>query len=131
MSVRVRLPPQVRALVRRQRELEAEPGTIALPACRMARTCGSGSPVSADRVLRLRLRVALAGQEIVGSQQGDVFTDFDVVAKTDPPNVQQRGTGPRGGREVRLSHQTRYAVGGGGSEIRMTTFNGDVMIRKR
>ena len=73
----------------------------------------------------------IAADLIVGSQQGDVFTDFDVVAKTDPPNVQQRGTGPRGGREVRMSHQTRYSVGGGGSEIRLTTFNGDVMIRKR
>ena len=67
---------------------------------------------------------------IVGSQQGDVYTDFDVVSQTDPPNVQQR-VGPRGGREVRVSHQTRYAVNGGGSDIEMRTFNGDVMIRKR
>lgn len=72
----------------------------------------------------------LAADLIVGSQQGDVFTDFDVVAQTDPPNVQQRA-GPTGGRQVRVSHQTRYAIGGGGSEIRLTTFNGDVMIRKR
>jgi len=72
----------------------------------------------------------IAADLIVGSQQGDVYTDFDVVAKTDPPNVQQRG-GPGGGRQVRMSHQTRYSVGGGGSEIRLTTFNGDVMIRKR
>ena len=72
----------------------------------------------------------IAADLIVGSQQGDVYTDFDVVSKTDPPNVQQRA-GPRGGRELRMSHQTRYAVGGGGSEIRLTTFNGDVMIRKR
>ena len=67
---------------------------------------------------------------IVGSQQGDVFTDFDVVAQTNPPNVQQR-VGPRGGREVRVSHQTRYAIGGGGPDITLQTFNGDVMIRKR
>jgi len=67
---------------------------------------------------------------IVGSQQGDVFTDFDVVAQTNPPNVQQRA-GPRGGREVRVSHQTRYAIGGGGPDITLQTFNGDVMIRKR
>ena len=72
----------------------------------------------------------LAANLIVGSQQGDVYTDFDVVAQTEPPNVQQR-VSPRGNRELRMSHQTRYAIGGGGSEIRMTTFNGDVMIRKR
>ena len=72
----------------------------------------------------------LAADLIVGSQQGDVFTDFDVVAQTDPPNVQQRA-GPTGGRQVRVSHQTRYAIGGGGPDITLRTFNGDVMIRKR
>ena len=72
----------------------------------------------------------LAANLIVGSQQGDVYTDFDVVAQTNPQNVQQR-VGPRGGREVRVSHQTRYAIGGGGPDITLQTFNGDVMIRKR
>jgi putative adhesin len=72
----------------------------------------------------------LAANLIVGSQQGDVYTDFDVVAQTNPSNVQQR-VGPRGGREVRVSHQTRYAIGGGGPDITLQTFNGDVMIRKR
>jgi hypothetical protein len=32
---------------------------------------------------------------------------------------------------VRVSHQTRYAIGGGGPDITLQTFNGDVMIRKR
>src|SRR6185503_18659367 len=63
----------------------------------------------------------LAANLIVGSQQGDVYTDFDVVANTNPSNVQQR-VGPRGGREVRVSHQTRYAIGGGGPDITLQTF---------
>ena len=38
---------------------------------------------------------------------------------------------PDGGRQVRWSQQTRYAIGGGGPDIQLRTFNGDVMIRKR
>jgi putative adhesin len=72
----------------------------------------------------------LAADLIVGSQQGDVFTDFEVVAQNEPPNVQQGG-GPRGGKQIRMSHNTRYAIGGGGPDITLRTFNGDVMIRKR
>ena len=72
----------------------------------------------------------LAADLIVASQQGDVFTDFDVEPQNDPPSVQQSG-GPRGGRQVRWSQQTRYAIGGGGPDIQLRTFNGDVMIRKR
>jgi|SRR5688572_2160059 len=72
----------------------------------------------------------LAADLIVGSQQGDVYTDFEVTAQNDPPNMEQRG-GPRGGRQFRWSQQTRYAIGGGGPDITLRTFNGDVMIRKR
>jgi DUF4097 and DUF4098 domain-containing protein YvlB len=72
----------------------------------------------------------LAADLIVGSQQGDVYTDFDVVAENDPPNLQQRG-GPTGGKQLRMTQNTRYAIGGGGPDITLRTFNGDVMIRKR
>jgi DUF4097 and DUF4098 domain-containing protein YvlB len=72
----------------------------------------------------------LAADLIVASQQGDVYTDFDVEVEVDPPNVQQRG-GPNGGRQIRWSQRSRYAIGGGGPDIQMQTFNGDVMIRRR
>jgi hypothetical protein len=32
---------------------------------------------------------------------------------------------------VRRTQQTRYAIGGGGPDIQLKTFNGDVMIRRR
>jgi hypothetical protein len=72
----------------------------------------------------------LAADLIVASQQGDVYTDFEVQAETDPPSVQQSG-GPSGGRQIRWSQQSRYAIGGGGPDIQLRTFNGDVMIRRR
>ena len=41
-------------------------------------------------------------------------------------------SGDAGGRyHVRMQQQTRYAIGGGGPDIQLRTFNGDVMIRKR
>jgi DUF4097 and DUF4098 domain-containing protein YvlB len=72
----------------------------------------------------------LAANLIVASQQGDVYTDFDVVAQNDPPRVEQRG-GAGGRYNVRMSSQNRYTIGGGGPDITLKTFNGDVMIRKR
>jgi DUF4097 and DUF4098 domain-containing protein YvlB len=69
---------------------------------------------------------------IVGSQQGDVYTDFDVVAQTDPPNIERGGGGnPNRGPKIVMRQNTRYAIGGGGPDITLRTFNGDVMIRKR
>ena len=72
----------------------------------------------------------LAADLIVGSQQGDVYTDFDVTAETDPPNI-ERGGNPNRGPTWRVRQNTRYAIGGGGPDITLRTFNGDVMIRKR
>jgi len=72
----------------------------------------------------------LAADLIVASQQGDVYTDFDVVAQTDPGVVENSGDGA-GNRRIRWNKTTRYAIGGGGSKIQFQTFNGDVMIRKR
>jgi DUF4097 and DUF4098 domain-containing protein YvlB len=76
------------------------------------------------------LPARLAADLVVGSQQGDVFTDFDVVEEQNPPVVDREG-GDRGRYRVRVKQQTRYAIGGGGPEIQLRTFNGDVMIRKR
>ena len=67
---------------------------------------------------------------LVTSQQGDVFTDFDVNAQQDPPVVERNGDA--GGRyRVRMHRETRYTIGSGGPDIQLRTFNGDVMIRKR
>jgi DUF4097 and DUF4098 domain-containing protein YvlB len=72
----------------------------------------------------------LAADLIVTSQQGDVFTDFVYLERQDPAEVQRRGDA--GGRVVmRMQRETRYAIGGGGRDIALRTFNGDIMIRKR
>jgi DUF4097 and DUF4098 domain-containing protein YvlB len=72
----------------------------------------------------------LAADLLVTSQQGDVFTDFEFQERRDPTAV--RRNQDAGGRYVvRMQRETRYSIGGGGREIQLRTFNGDIMIRKR
>jgi hypothetical protein len=72
----------------------------------------------------------LAADLLVNSQQGDVFTDFEFEEQQDPAAVER--SGDAGGRyRVRMQRETRYAIGGGGRDIQLRTFNGDIMIRKR
>ena len=65
------------------------------------------------------------------SDNGDVFTDFD-VQQTDPP-ARSGWVGPdRGNKRVRFeSNSTIYGtINGGGPEIEARSFNGSVFIRK-
>ena len=72
----------------------------------------------------------LSADLLVTSQQGDVFTDFEFEERQDPKSVQRSGE-PGGGMRVRMQRETRYSIGGGGRDIQLRTFNGDIMIRKR
>ena len=72
----------------------------------------------------------LSADLLVTSQQGDVFTDFDVKPQQDP-GVVERNADAGGRYRVRMHRETRYAIGSGGPDIQLRTFNGDVMIRKR
>jgi hypothetical protein len=76
------------------------------------------------------LPAKLAADLVVSSQQGDVYTDFDVVAQENP-TVVERDKDAGGRYRVRMQRQMRYAIGGGGPAIQFRTFNGDIMIRKR
>jgi DUF4097 and DUF4098 domain-containing protein YvlB len=72
----------------------------------------------------------LAADFIVASQQGDVYTDFDVASLDD--QISGESSRDASGRpRWRNQRTTTYAVGGGGSDIQFRTFNGDIMIRKR
>jgi hypothetical protein len=80
------------------------------------------SPKNVDLEVRVPRRLS--------SQQGDVFTDFDVTIEQDPNRVER--SGDAGGRYVvRMQRSMRYAIGGGGPDIQLRTFDGDIMIRKR
>jgi hypothetical protein len=73
----------------------------------------------------------LAATLRVTTGHGDLYTDFDVAAQSQPqPPVVTPG-GQNGRYEVRLERETVVVVGKGGPDIRFKTFNGNVMVRKR
>ena len=69
--------------------------------------------------------------DVVGtSNQGDVWTDFDVTMQPQPSVVEnQNGNGKP--YRVRMQREMRGTIGGGGPEVRFKTFNGDITLRKR
>jgi hypothetical protein len=75
--------------------------------------------VPADFKADLRLR----------SDNGEIYSDFDVQLVPDEASVTQ---GRSGGRyRLEVQREVRGRVNGGGPEIQMRTFNGDVLLRRR
>ena len=65
------------------------------------------------------------------SNQGDVYSDFDVVLKQAPQNAEQASKTSKGKYRISFDKYIIGAVNGGGPEFTMNTFNGDIYIRKR
>jgi hypothetical protein len=75
--------------------------------------------VPADLKADLRLR----------SDNGEIYSDFDVELLTQQSAVSE---GRSGGRyRLEVQREVRGRVNGGGPEIQLRTFNGDVVLRKR
>ena len=71
------------------------------------------------------------------SDQGDVYTDFDVVTTSSPVSASQPGQdrgrssdAAKGKYRLRVDRSIYGTVNGGGPEIELRTFNGDVFLRK-
>jgi hypothetical protein len=69
------------------------------------------------------------------SDQGDVYTDFDVQTRNPPPASatppgRERDRDGRGKYRLRVDRSIYGTVNGGGPEIELRTFNGDVFLRK-
>jgi hypothetical protein len=63
------------------------------------------------------------------SDQGDVFTDFEMQVRSTGPSVQD--TRRQGGRfQIEVNKAIYGAVNGGGPEFEMRTFNGNIYVRK-
>lgn len=59
---------------------------------------------------------------------GEIFTDFEFSPGADGPQVHKDRSGGR--YRVEVKQEVTGAVNGGGAEIRMTTFNGDILVRE-
>jgi DUF4097 and DUF4098 domain-containing protein YvlB len=76
-------------------------------------------PASTKANLRLR------------SDMGDVFTDFDLQITTgSKPQVKDNRRGGGGRLELEVNKSIQGTINGGGPEIEMRSFNGNVYVRK-
>ena len=66
------------------------------------------------------------------SDQGDVYTDFDLQARAEPDNPNPNPRNRRGvmRTSVNIDHAIYGAVNGGGPDFEIRTFNGNVYVRK-
>jgi len=79
----------------------------------------------------------------MSSEQGDIYSDFDVQIKAQPPQAQEEDQEQdvdeeeRGERRERARYRIRFdktiygAINGGGPAFTFKTFNGDIYIRKK
>jgi hypothetical protein len=63
------------------------------------------------------------------SDNGEIYTDFDVQLSSSAPKVEQK----RGGGKYRLEVEQDVSgtMNGGGPDIQLRTFNGDIYLRRR
>jgi DUF4097 and DUF4098 domain-containing protein YvlB len=61
------------------------------------------------------------------SDNGDIFTDFDVQIR---PTAPQTSRGAGGGTRIESNSSINGAINGGGPEFELRTYNGDIMVRK-
>ncbi len=63
------------------------------------------------------------------SEQGEIYTDFDIVMEKTAPKIEEEGRGKK--KRVIMEKGMRGTINGGGAEIVFKNFSGDVVIRKR
>jgi len=64
------------------------------------------------------------------TEQGDIFTDFDMAVKSSGP-VQKKDNKAGGVYRVTIDEWKRGDVNGGGPEISMKNYNGNLKVRKK
>lgn len=74
-------------------------------------------PAAAKATVRLR------------SDQGEIFSDFDVAIDRNPPQVHEERSGSR--YRIEVQQEMRGTIGGGGPEFLFKTFNGNIYLRKK
>jgi hypothetical protein len=64
------------------------------------------------------------------SQQGEIYSDFDITLKQAPQKAEEVSKSGKGKYRISFEKNIYGAINGGGPEFTFNTFNGDVFIRK-
>jgi hypothetical protein len=75
------------------------------------------------------LPAALKANVRLRSDQGEIYSDFDVALDRTPPAVREERSGSR--YRIEVQQELRGTIGGGGPEFFFKTFNGDIYLRKK
>jgi hypothetical protein len=75
------------------------------------------------------LPAATRGDVRMRSDNGEIYTDFDLQVSAHEPKVEQRRAGGR--YRLEIEQDVHGTMNGGGREIQLRTFNGDIYLRRR
>jgi DUF4097 and DUF4098 domain-containing protein YvlB len=64
------------------------------------------------------------------SQQGDIYSDFDITLKRNTKKAEEASKSEKGTYRISFDKDVYGAINGGGPELAFNTFSGDVFIRK-
>ncbi len=65
---------------------------------------------------------------LLRSDNGEIYSDFDIVLERRPAQVESDGK--KGRYRIAIAQEQAGKIGGGGAEIFLKTFNGDILLRK-
>jgi len=65
------------------------------------------------------------------SQMGNIYSDFDVTLKPTSKKVESSEEAEKGKYRISFDRAIYGIINGGGQEITLTTFRGDIFIRKK
>ncbi len=65
------------------------------------------------------------------TQTGEVYSDFDIALSRAPQKVEDSGKPERGKYRISFESAIYGNINGGGPEITLNTYSGDIYIRKK
>lgn len=79
----------------------------------------------------ITLPAGLKAEVKLSSEQGDIYSDFDIQMQSKPKEAQTTERGEGGKFKIVFDKTIYGTIGGGGPEFSFKTYNGDVYIRKK
>ncbi len=64
------------------------------------------------------------------TDQGEIYSDFDMKVQSEAARQEDNTKGKKGKFRIAIERGMRGTINGGGQEIQLTNFNGDIYVRK-